>query len=735
MTQKKLPGNLDTNRRLDRWIRFEPDRTVTILTGKIEIGQGIVTTLAQIAAEELDVALSRIRMAPIDTLASPNEGHTSASRSTDDSGTAVRYACAEARALLVGDASLRLDIPADKLTVEDGTISGYDRIREVSYWDLPHAQILAREATGTSQPKPSAQLRIVGTSIPRLDIPAKVVGLPCFVHDFELPGMLFGRVVRPPTIGSTLESFDRDAIATMPGVVSVIVDGNFIGVVAEREEQAVKARNAALRAARWRRNDIVTDADGVYDYLQSHDSPAAVLVDEGSDVRLDSGRRRNDGNGVPHDHERAVRENQEPAGRLRTYEARYTKPYIAHAALGPSCALARVEADKVEVWTHSQGVYPLRADIARVLEIAPERIVVHHMEGAGCYGHNGADDAALDAALLARACSGRPVQVQWMRDDEFDWEPYGPAMVVQTQATLDSAGAILEWQFDTWSNGHTSRPARVNTETRISSLRSAWEIARPTARVEQADAGGAGGISRNAIALYDFPRQRVTTHRVEEVPLRTSSMRSLGAYANVFASESFMDELAATAGRDPVEFRLAHMKDVRARAVIELTAGKAGWTRAVKSDGTWGRGFAFAQFNNAYGYFAIVVELTLEPKLRVRRAVCAADVGRAVNPDGIVNQMEGGIVQAVSWTLHEALDFDATGVHSRDFDSYPILRFEEVPEVEVHLIDRPDEPSIGAGEITMGPTAAAIGNALYHALGVRLRDLPLSQERIAAALR
>ena len=380
-------------------------------------------------------------------------------------------------------------------------------------------------------------------------------------------------------------------------------------------------------------------------------------------------------------------------------------------------------------------MYPLRADVARVLEVSPEGIVVHHMEGAGCYGHNGADDAALDAVLLSRACGGRPVQVQWMRDDEFQWEPYGPAMVVETRAALDADGRIVEWVLDTWSSGHTSRPARVKTETRISSLRSAWEIAKPASRIEQADAGGVGGISRNAIALYDFPRQRVVTHRVEEVPLRTSSMRALGAYANVFASESFMDELAEAARRDPVEFRLAHMNEPRARAVIELAAEKAGWEPGVKSDGTWGRGFGFAQFNNAYGYFAVAVELELEPKLRVARAVAAIDVGRAINPDGIVNQMEGGIVQAVSWTLHESVRFDAGGVQARDFESYPILRFDEVPEVAVHLIDRPDEPPLGAGEVTMGPTAAAIGNALYHALGVRLRDLPLSQERVAAALR
>jgi CO/xanthine dehydrogenase Mo-binding subunit len=274
----------------------------------------------------------------------------------------------------------------------------------------------------------------------------------------------------------------------------------------------------------------------------------------------------------------------------------------------------------------------------------------------------------------------------------------------------------------------------VKTEGRVSALRSAWEIGNRAQRIEQADAGGVGGISRNAIALYDLPRQRVVTHRVEDVPLRASSMRSLGGYANVFASESFMDELAEAAGRDPVEFRLAHMKEPRARAVIELAAQKAGWAPNVKSDGTWGRGFGFAQFNNAYGYFALAVEITLEPALKVRRAVAAVDVGRAINPDGIVNQMEGGIVQAVSWALKEALPFDRTGVLARDWESYPILTFAEVPRIEVHVIDRPDEPPLGAGEVTMGPTAAAIGNALHHALGIRVRDLPLTRERIEAAL-
>lgn len=705
----KLPGNLEANRRLSQWLRFNADRTVTVLTGKVEIGQGIVTALAQIAAEELDVTLERVRMVGVDTLAAPNEGHTSASRSTDESGSAIQHACAQARALLVQAAAARLDIPADKLTVEDGVVSGYDRIRAVSYWDLPHEAILDTVASAGVKLKPAAGHRIVGTPAPRLDIPDKVTGMVRFVHDVEVPGMLFGRVVRAPTIGANLLAFDDGAVRALPGVLAVVRDGNFIGVVAQREEQAVKARLAAIRAARWQDHPLPTDAAGIHAYLQSRDSKAYVLLEHAS----------------------AAAASETP---VRTLQARYTKPYLAHAALGPSCALARIENGVVEVWTHSQGVYPLRRDLAAVLDIPAERIVVRHVEGAGCYGHNGADDAALDAVLLSRAVGGRPVQVQWMREDEFAWEPYGCAMVVETKAALNAEGRVIDWQLDVWSNGHTSRPARGKTEGKVSALRTAWEMAKPVARIEQADAGGVGGISRNAIALYDFARQRVVSHRVDEVPLRVSSMRSLGAYANVFASESFMDELAQAAGCDPVAFRLRHMTEPRARAVIELAAQKAGWRAVAKSDGTWGRGFAFAQFNNAYGYFAVVIEIGLEPQLHVRRAVSAIDVGRAINPDGIANQMEGGIVQAISWALKEELRFDRTGVLARDWESYPILTFPEVPRVEVHLINRPDEPALGAGEVTMGPTAAAIGNALHHALGVRLRELPLTRERIVSAL-
>jgi nicotinate dehydrogenase subunit B len=706
----KLPGSLNTNRRLDQWLRFNPDRTVTICTGKVEIGQGIVTAMAQIAAEELDVALTRVRMVSGDTERTPDEGQTSGSRSIDEGGSAMRYACAEARHLLLQEASKLLDIPADKLTVEDGVITGFDRIRKLAYWELPHAELLNREATASIKPKPPARHTIVGTNAARLDIPAKATGTPRFVQDLELPGMLFGRVVRPPSYDAQLASFDADAVRKLPGVVAVVRDGNFIGIVAEREEQAVKARLAAASAAQWQETPLPTDDAGIHDYLQSRQTRDQVIVE-----RTDAAAR---------------------AHGTRTLEARYTKPYIAHASMGPSCALARVDDGRTEVWTHSQGVYPLRHDLATVLDVPPENILVHHIEGAGCYGHNGADDVALDAVLLARAVSGRPVQVQWMRDDEFAWEPFGPAMVVKTRAALDAQGNIVDWAFDVWSNGHSGRPNTAKTAGKVSSLLAAWHLANPVAHRPQGDPPmtAGGGLARNSPAPYDFPNERVVAHRVEEMPLRVSALRSLGAYANVFALESFMDELAAAAGADPVEFRLRHMKDPRARAVIELAAQKAGWRAGAPNDGASGRGIAFAQYKNGYGYLAIVIELGLEPDLHVKRAVAAVDVGQAINPDGIINQTEGGIIQAISWTLKEQVKFDRERVTTRTWEEYPILTFPEAPPVEVHLIDRPDEAPLGAGEMAAGPTAAAIANALHHALGVRIRDLPLTRVRIIAAL-
>jgi CO/xanthine dehydrogenase Mo-binding subunit len=495
----------------------------------------------------------------------------------------------------------------------------------------------------------------------------------------------------------------------VPGVLAEVRDGRFIGVVTEREEQAVRARSVLQAAARWQVPGALAHCADIHAFLRENAEPPTDSVEA---------------------------QTKHPSGTRRLH-ARYTKLYIAHAAMGPSCAVARWNANRtrLEVWSHGQGVFPLRAALSRVLEVAPECITVTHQDGAGCYGHNGADDAALDAALLARAVAPRPVKLQWMRDDEFRWEPYGPAMTIEIAAELDASGAIVHWDTDLWSQPHSGRPGREKGE-RTSGLLAAWHLQSPFARASQADSplAAGGGSDRNAAPLYRIPGLSVRKHVVNASALRVSSLRGLGAYANVFAIESFMDELAHAAGRDPVEYRLAHMEDSRARAVIELAARTAGWSDGRPPAAGRSRGFAFSRYKNIYGYLALVCEVDLEREPRVTRVVCAADVGQIVNPDGVKNQIEGGIVQAVSWTLKERVTYDAERITSVDWSTYPILGFNEVPDIEVHLIDRPGEPPLGAGEISCGPTAAAIANAVHAALKVRIRDLPITREGIVAAL-
>ena len=700
---RKLPGNLNTNRRLDRWLRINRDGTVTVFPGKVEIGQGILTALAQIVAEELDVTYGRIRLAPADTTYSPDEGMTSGSQSITDGGAALRYAAAEARDLLLQRAAARLGVSLEQVAVADGTVTSRSG-GSVTYWELAADDLLAREATAEIAPKPAAQHTVIGIAVPRRDIPAKVRGAPSYVHDFDPPGLLHGRIARPPSYEARLAGVDEAEVRALPGVVAVVRDGSFLGVVAEREEQSIRALTRLKRIARWEESTVLPET-----------TDPRFLFKETTEDQVISEK---------HDAAAAARA-------AKTLEAEYTRPYIAHAAIGPSCAVARYEGGRYTVWTHSQGIYPLRRDLAGVLGLKEEHIAVIHMDGAGCYGHNGADDATLDAALLARAVPGRPVRVQWMREDEFGWEPYGPAMVVKLKADLDQQGNVVGWTEDIWSNSHSTRPNGLGGIN----LLAAWHLAQPFKPSPPRNPPLPGGGShRNGIPIYEFPNERVTNRLVKRMPLRVSALRALGATANVFAIESFMDELAAAAGADPVEFRLRHLKDPRARAVIETVAAKAGWRRGEKGDGTRGRGIGFARYKNGACYVAVIVEVEAGNEIAVKRAWAAIDAGLVINPDGIANQTEGGIIQTVSWALKEAVQYDRSRILTSNWSDYPILTFEEAPQVEVTLINRPELPPLGAGEGAQGPTAAAIANAIHNALGVRLRDMPFTRERVLAAL-
>jgi CO/xanthine dehydrogenase Mo-binding subunit len=705
VAQEKLPGSLENNRRLDGWFRINADGSATVFTGKVELGQGILTALRQIAAEEIDLPLDRIAVISGDTGQTPNEGVTSGSQSIEYGGTAVRLAGAEVRAILLDLASKRVGVPADQLTVADGVITAKDG-RRVGYGDLVADLDLKREATAKVAPKPPASHKIVGQSIARVDIPAKVTGGQAYVQDLRLPGMVHGRIVRPPRYGSKLDSVDEAAAKALPGVIAVVRDGSFLGVIAEREEQAIKARDALRTSAKWAAGPELPDPARIFDVIKSLPSKDLTISNK----------------------EGAVPTN------ARTLEAVYTRPYTSHGSIGPSCSVAQFADDKVTVWTHSQGVFPLRSELVKALKMPAASVRCVHVEGSGCYGHNGADDVALDAALLARAVPGRPVRLQWMRDDEFGWEPYGPAMVMHAKAALDGDGRIADWDYEVWSNTHSTRPE----STSGTNVLAAWYLAEPQRMgAPTSPPQPAGGGDRNAIPLYEFPRQRVVHHFVQDMPIRVSALRTLGAYANVFALESFMDELAAAAGADPVAFRLAHMKDPRARAVIEAVARKAGWKQGEKGDGSRGRGIGFAKYKNLACYVAVVAEVEVDRAsgtVRVPRTWAAVDSGLIINPDGLTNQMEGGIIQSVSWTLKEQVRFDKSGILTHDWSTYPILTMPEVPKVEIELINRPNERSLGSGEGSQGPAVAAVANAFAHATGKRIRNLPLHPERVKAAL-
>jgi nicotinate dehydrogenase subunit B len=702
----RLPGSLAGNKMLDAWLRINPDGSATVFTGKVELGQGIVTALAQIAAEELDLPLARVTMVTADTGRTPNEGVTSGSQSIENSGTALRLAAAEVRAMLIELAAPKLAMSADSLSVADGVISAANG-KTVTYGQLAAGVDLHREATATVKPKPAGLHGIVGQSIPRFDIPGKVTGKATYVQDIRLPGMVHGRVVRPPQYGASLISLDDAKIKAMPGVLAVVRDGSFLGVIAEREEQAVWAREALAQACSWKAGPDLPDPANLFEHLKALPAKVETI---------------------------GVKQAPLPASAARVIEAAYTKPYMAHASIGPSAAVAEFKDGKLTVWTHSQGVFPLRAEIVKAMKMQAADVRCIHTEGSGCYGQNGADDVALDAALLARALPGRPVRLQWMRDDEFAWEPFGPAMAMQAKAALDAEGRIVDWNYELWSNTHSTRPE----STKGTNVLAAWYLAEPQRMGEPTSPPQpAGGGDRNAVPTYEFPNQKVVHHFIQDMPIRVSALRTLGAYANVFAVESFMDELALAAGADPVAFRLAHMKDPRARAVIEKAAQMAGWKAGEKGDGTRGRGIGFAKYKTLACYVAVVAEVEVDRaggKVRVTRAFAATDAGLIINPDGLSNQIEGGVIQSTSWTLHEEVKFDKGGILSRDWSNYPILTMPEVPKVEVALINHPNERALGAGEGSQGPTVAAIANAFAHATGRRVRDLPFHAARVKAAL-
>ncbi len=706
-------NSLDKNPTLGHWLDFSQPNHVTLSVGKVDFGQGISTALTQIAAEELQVALHQIILRPINTQDSPDEGVTSGSFSIEHSGEAVRMACATLKAIAIERFCTLNAVTPASVSIQDGVLRSSASSQSMGYWDL---QLDDQATTPVVQQarEPSARsLRHVGQAVPRLDLQKKLFGGPSFIQDMVIEGMLHCRILRAPNRAGRIDTVDDSAFHQKFPDVELVRDGSFMGVLAHREEVAVAAIACLESLVTWHMPASLPDCNDLKTFLTSCPSEQRVVAEVQSQVAS-------------------------PAN-LKHVESWYQRPYIAHASIGPSCALAQWNNHQLEIWSHSQGIFNLKSDIEVYLrreftEHTVPKVVIHHVEGAGCYGHNPADDVAFDAALLARHAKGRPVRLLWSRAAELSCGPSGSAHLVKLEANVAEDGSIHNWTHTIWSNGYTSRPGR--SEPGNLAFVAAAELAHPFTTPVSLDPpmSAGGGGDRNALPLYDLPDYKVVYHRLLEMPIRTSAIRALGGYTNVWAIECFMDELALSLQQDPVAFRLKHLSDPRAIAVIRQAVDQAPWwlDRSNDEEGV-GRGFAYARYKNTGAWCAVAVRIVAGTSVRVTDISVAADVGLVINPDGVKSQLEGGAVQSCSWTLKEELMFSHQAITTRSWEDYPILMFSEAPVVTVSLIDQPGEPSVGAGEATQGPTAAAIGNAVHDALGIRVRQLPIHMKNILAA--
>jgi CO/xanthine dehydrogenase Mo-binding subunit len=697
----ELTPSLVENSSLERWISFQGDHTVRVATGKVEIGQGILTALAQIAAEELDVELGTVQVLSGSTTYGPNEQYTTSSLSVEVSGGSIRLVCAQVRARMLDRMAQRLNCDRDALSINNGSFMLDGKDTGFDYWRIAPEVDLVSPVSGAVQTKKPADYRVVGSSVPRLDLPAKVSGA-AFIHDMTRADMLHARTLRQPTPGATLQSIDEAAISRAArGEVRFVRIANFVAFVADDEAVVERAAAAAPEHASWSGVEPLDPALQHAQWLQGKPSKLQHI-----------------GSSAP------------PASGESVVEASYSRPHIAHAAMGPSCALAEMRDGQLTIWSHGQGMHPLRTAVAKAMDLDVEAITAHHVQGPGCYGHNGADDAALDAALIAREIPGHCIRVQWRREEEFGFEPFGTAMQVNLRVAVDGNGSPVDWTTELWSAVHVQRPGPGGRLLATSALGKTL----PKLEVADPPESRGGGATRNAIPLYDLPAHRVEHHLVPDVALRTSALRGLGALPNVYAIESMMDELALLGDRDPLEYRLSILSEPRARRILEQVAKNAGWINRGPAGTGKGLGIAMARYKNRAAYAAVVVALEVAETVTLSHVWCVTDAGLVVNPNGAINQLEGGIVQGASWALREEVTLDESGVTSLNWDRYPILRFSEIPPIDVEIVDSAEQRTLGVGECTVGPTAAAIGNAVAHALGARIRAMPLTRERIAAAL-
>jgi len=688
---------------VDAFLAIDRSGRVTLYSGKVELGTGVRTALTQIVAEELDVPMARVEVIEGDTALTPAQGPTWGSLSIQVGGIQIRQAAATGRQALLQEAAKRLDVPAADLIVEQGTVRSRSGGKQVTYGELIGGKNFSLKLDKNAPLKDPATYKIVGQSVPRYDIPPKMTGQFTYIHDFKVPGMLHGCVVRPPAMGASLQSVDENSVRGIPGLVKVVRQGNFLGVVAESEWGAMQA--AQKLKASWSAWEGLPEQSKLWEYVR------ATKINK-DDVTSNVG-----------DAEQTL------AQAAKRVSATYNFAIHTHGSMGPSCGVAEFKEGKLTCWSASQATHNLRLQLAAMFSLPNSDVRVIYMDGSGCYGRNGHEDATADAALLARAV-GRPVRVQWTRADEHGWDPKGPPTLMDLQAGLDASGNVVAWYSQLYIPEGGGGTGTVKL------------VAAELAGLPFDKGMYPGNIINNLAIPYTFPNVRTVAHRLAETPFRPSWIRAPGRMQNTFCNEAFVDELAAATGADPLEFRLRYINDARGTELLKRLAHFAQWqarTAAKPASGevATGRGITYIKYELARTYVGAVADVEVNRKsgeVRVKHIAVVQDCGQVINPDGVRNQIEGSVIQTVSRTLKEELTFDRSRVTSLDWDSYPILTFPEIPEVDVDLIDRPTEKPWGAGEPPAAVVPSAISNAVFDAVGVRLRSVPFTPPKVRAAL-
>ncbi|MDQ2962292.1 MAG: molybdopterin-dependent oxidoreductase [Pseudomonadota bacterium] len=686
---------------LDGFLAVHADSTVTLYCGKVDLGQGLRIAIRQMAAEELGITVERIAMIEGDTALTPDQGPTAGSSGVTRGGVQIRQAAATAREALIRMAAAQSGRPAAELEAADGMIRPKAGGPGMAIGSLVGDKRFGMKVDPKAPLKDPETYVTVGKPLPRPDVPSKVTGRHVFVQDFAVDGMLHGRALRPPSVGAKLLEVDAASIKDIPGARVVRID-SFLGVVADDEWDAVQA--ARLLKARWSEGNALVGHERVREWMRAGPFDAEEFLVRKGEARA------------------------QLAAATKRLSAEYYWPLQTHGSMGPSCAVADVRGGKATIWTASQATHKFREAFAAFLGLPQASVRLIYLDGAGCYGMNGHDDAAADAALLSRAV-GRPVRVQWMREDEHGWDPKGPPQLLALEGALDAGGRIAAWRTEMWLPRATANLPNVPL------------LAPEAAGIAQASGLSAGLIFQNGDPPYAVPHQEVQVHWLKTAPLRPSNLRAPGKIANSFAVESFTDELAAAAQRDPVEFRLQALSNPRAIEVIRRAAATFGWQprpspAARAGQRNSGRGFAYVHYKHNETYVAMALEAEVDRStgaIRVRRVACGHDCGLIINPDALRAQIEGCILQTLSRALFEEVTFDRARVTSVDWASYPILTFPDVPEIAIDLVSRPKDPPLGAGEAAASAVAAALANAVFDATGARLRIVPFTPERVRAA--